>query len=621
MRVKLALPLRRVRWGPLLRAYRLFGPHVLRYRLELMGALVCLIGSIAMDIVQPWPLKLVFDYVLPVKKHKHALPEALASALPGDPASLLLLACLAVVVIAVLSGLLDYGQNLLAAQVAHKVIFRIRRDLFSHVQRLPMAFHVRRQTGDLLMRLTGDIQMLREILVSSVITLVSRLFVVGGMVAVMAFMSPKLTLVTLAIIPALLLVLVRFSGRLRDVSRRARRKEGRVASVISETINSISVVQTFSRERFEDERLERQNRSSLRAGLTATRLEERMSRAIEVVVALGTCGVLALGTRLALRGEITPGDLLVFLTYVRNFYKPLKDLSRLAARLSKASICAERILDLRELEPAIRDTPDAVAAPRFRGAVQFRDVNLCYEAGSPPALSGIDLEVRPGETVLVVGPSGAGKTSLASLLLRLYDPTAGAVLIDGADVRRYALETLREQIAVVLQDSVLFGVTVRENIAYGKPEADSDEIVAAARLVNAHEFIERLPAGYETVIGERGATLSGGQRQRIALARAAIKKAPILILDEPTTGLDAPGERAVIEGMRALLGGATAFIITHRPELFPEAGQIVVLEGGRLAETGTWQDLLRSRGALFRLASRRHSEIQMHREASSHDAF
>jgi ATP-binding cassette subfamily B protein len=621
VRLKLASPLHRVRWGPLLRAYRLFGPHVLRYRLELLGALLCLLGSIAMDIVQPWPLKLVFDAILPLKKHKeHLLPDAIASALPADPLALLLVVCAAVVVIAALSGLLDYGQNLLAAQVAHKVIFRIRRDLFAHVQRLPMAFHARRETGDLLMRLTGDVQMLREILITSVITLVARLFLLAGMVLVMVWMSPKLTLVALAVIPALVLVLLRFSGRLRDVTRRARRKEGKVASVITETINTISVVQSFSRERFEDERLERQNRSSLRAGLTATRLEEAMARAVEVAVALGTCGVLALGTRLTLGGEISPGDLLVFLTYVRNFYKPLKDLSRLSARLSKASICAERILDLRELEPAIADAPDAVAAPRFAGAVQFRDVGLRYEEGSPPALSGIDLDVRPGETLLMVGTSGAGKTSIASLLLRLYDPTEGSVLIDGTDIRRYTLESLREQIAVVLQESVLFGATVRENIAYGKPEAGLEEIVAAARLVNAHEFIERLPAGYETVLGERGVTLSGGQRQRIALARAAIKKAPILILDEPTTGLDAPGERAVIDGMRALLGGATTFVITHRPELFPEADRIVVLEAGRLVESGTWQDLVRSRGAFFRLASKGAGAPEPPREVT-HDAL
>ncbi len=620
MRLKLALPLRRVRWGPLLRTYRLFGPHVLRYRLRLLGALLCLLGAIGMDIVQPWPLKIVFDAILPIGQRPGRLPSLLASALPEDALTLLLLVCAAVIVIAVLSGLLDYGQNLLAAQVAHKVVFRIRRDVFSHVQRLPMAFHARRQTGDLLMRLTGDIQMLREILVTSVITLVARLFVVLGMVLVMAWMSPRLTLVAIAVVPALLVALVRFSGRLRDVSRRARLREGKVASVMTEVINSISVVQSFSRERFEDERLERQNRSSLRAGLAATRLEETMARAVEVVVALGTCAVLALGTRLALRGEITPGDLLVFLAYVRNFYKPLKDLSRLAARLAKASICAERILDLRELEPAIADAPDAAPAPRFAGAVEFRDVSLIYDTGAPPALSGIDLGIRPRETVLLVGPSGAGKTSLASLLLRLYDPRTGAVLIDGSDVRRYTLESLREQIAVVLQEAVLFGATIRENIAYGCPEAPFEEIVAAARLVNAHEFIERLPGGYETVIGERGVTLSGGQRQRIALARAAVKKAPILILDEPTTGLDGPGERAVIEGMHALLGRATAFIITHRPELFPEVDRIVVLEGGRIVETGTRPALLRARGAFFRLASSKAARPDRPPEVIEHDA-
>ena len=590
MRLRFRTGFPKVRWGTVRRVYRRFGPYVLRYRRQLAAALLCLLGTILMTLAKPWPLKILFDHVIaPADGAARPLPFQLERLLPTSPTALVVAACLGVLAIAVLAGVFAYGQNLLTARTAHKVLFRIRADLFAHVQRLPLAFHSRRETGDLLLRMTGDIQMLREILVNSVITLTGRLLMIGGMVAVMAWMSVKLTLVAVSVIPLLLLILFRFSGNLREATRRQRRKEGRAATVISEAINAISVVKSFSRESFEDNRLATQNRGSLRAGLRATRIEESMARSAEGMVALGTCGVLAVGTHLVLRGQVSPGELLVFLSYIRSLYKPLRELSRLGARLSKASVCAERILDL--MEPAIDERPGAVEAPCFSGEVELRDVNLRYEEGAEPAVVGLNLIIRRKETVLLLGPSGAGKTSIASLLLRLYDPTTGSVLIDGVDIRRYKLESLRQQIAVVLQDSILFGSTIAENIAYGKPEAGQDEIAEAARRVHAHSFIERLPGSYDAVIGERGVTLSGGQRQRIALARAAIKQASILILDEPTTGLDIASEHGVLEGMRSLMRDSTTFIISHRPTLFSEVDRVVVLDQGRVISVGPWDQV------------------------------
>lgn len=597
IRVKSAF--RSIRWGTLARVYRRFLPYILRYRVDLAGAGLSLVASIGMILLLPWPLKIVFDYVLHVGQDSpRSLPPYLAWALPADPIHLLMVACAGVIGIALLTGLFSYWQNFLAAKVAHRAITRIRGDLFAHVQRLPIAFHHRHPTGDLLMRMTGDVQMLREILLTSVITMVSRLLAVLGMVLVMSLMSWRLTLIALGVIPLLSLLLFRFSGRLREVTHRQRRKEGRLATIINETIQSISVVQSFSRESFEDERLAKLNRSSSRAGLQGTRLQEGMSRSAGLIVALGTTGVLAAGTVMTLRGGITPGDLLVFLTYVRGLYKPLRAVSRLVARLSKASVCAERILDLFEFESPIADAPDAIEAPAFSGAVEFRNVSLRYDDRTVPALDGVDLRIQPGETVLLVGPSGAGKSSIASLLLRLYDPTSGTIRIDGIDIRRFRIESFRTQIAVVLQESILFGTSIRENIAYGKPDATMDEIIAAARRVNAHEFIDRLPDRYDTMISERGVTLSGGERQRIALARAAIKKAPLLILDEPTTGLDAASEKAVLKGMRSLLDECTAFVISHRPELFPEADRIILLKEGKIVREsidGIRQDLAQGR--------------------------
>jgi ATP-binding cassette subfamily B protein len=608
----LSTRLPRIQWGPLQRARRRFAPHVARYRAELLLAGACMLGSTVMALLAPWPLKLVIDHVLPGPSGApRPLPAPLRDALPGSAVGLILAACAGVLVFAALEGALSFGRNLIVARVAQRVLARVRADVFAHVQRLPLSFHARRQTGDLLVRLTGDLQLLRDVLVTALVDFGARAGLVAGMIVVMAWLSPLLTLVALSVLPLFLLAVLRYSGRLKEVTQRQRAKEGAVATVISETLGSIAVVQGFARGDLEDERLARANRSSLRAGLRATRLEEAMARLVEVLAALGTCAVLGVGAWLALRGDLTAGTLVVFISYTRSLFKPLRGIARASARLAKASSSAERILDLLDLEQTVTDAADAAPAPPLRGGIELDGVTLVHEGAPRPALDDVSLSVAPRQTLLLVGKSGAGKTSLLSLLLRLADPTRGVVRFDGHDLRRLRVEGVRDQVGLVLQESVLFGTTVRENIAYGRPDATFEEIVDAARLARAHELIERLPDAYETVVGERGATLSGGERQRLALARAILKRAPILVLDEPTTGLDPEAEQALLDGLRAIRGTATTVVATHHPEAFLDADRVVVLEDGRVVEAGSPQELLARDGPFRRMTSRRASRVAL----------
>lgn len=570
----LALALNRVKFSAIKRLFAHFGHYTRPHRKALALAGLLTLGGTLTTILRPWPLKFVFDTIL-----------------KGGTGAMLPLVALAILLIAVFDGLFEYGQNYFMTTVGQKTVSAIRRDLFSHIQRLSRSFHDARQSGDLLIRLTGDINLLRDLMIDSVIFVIDRMLLIIVMVSVMFWMDWQLTLIALAIIPALSLLVFKLSGQIRNAAKKQRRRESEIAGILSEKISAIRVVQAYAREAYEDERFSTRNTASLNAGLKTTRLETKLGRLVEIILAIGACGVIWLGVKKALAGVITPGDLIVFISYLSGLYKPIRKLADLTSRISKAIVCGERILSILETEPEIKDSPDAVVAPHFRGEIVFDEVEFGYKPGEP-VLRNLSFTAKPGQTVALVGLSGAGKSTIINLLIRFYDPWKGRILIDGQDIRRYTLTSLREQVAMVLQESVLFNTTIQENIAYGKLDASMEEVITSAEAANAHEFIEKLGDGYDTVISERGESLSGGQRQRIAIARAIIRNAPVLILDEPMTGLDAESETKVRTALKRLVTGRTCFLITHHMETVSEADMALVIENGSIIAQGTHWELL-----------------------------
>jgi len=528
-----------------------------------------------------------------------------------DSGTLLAVCAVAVVAIAALRAGMAYLSTVGLALAGNRVLTKVRGDLYRHIQRLSLAYHAKAKRGDLITRVTGDIGRLQEVTVTAAMPLLANTLTLVGMIGVMFWLNWQLALLALAVFPLFALALPRRVGRIHGVSREQRKREGAMANVAAESMGAIKVVQALGLEDTLDRNFASQNQASLKEGVQTKRLSAGLERKVDVLVAIGTALVLWRGAILVQRGAITPGDLVLFLLYLKAAFKPMRDLAKYTGRLAAAAAAGERVLEVLDTEPEIRDIPGAVAAPPFAGAIAFDDVSMDFDGGKN-VLSGVQLEIEPGQQVALVGPSGAGKSTLVSLVLRLHDPDGGRVLIDGRDVRDHTLESLRAQIGVVLQESVLFSVSVRENIAYGSMGVTDAEIEAAARSANAHEFIERLPEGYDTVVGERGDTLSGGERQRIAIARAAVRQAPIIILDEPATGLDSENERAVGEALRRLAEGRTTLTIAHDLSSVEHADLIVYLDRGRVIERGTHAELMARGGryaAVYLLQSAERGEL------------
>ncbi len=565
------------------------------------------LGETLSDVLEPWPIKVVVDNILQSKK----LPGWLAGFVSGlfgqNKLAILNFAVAAVAGIAVVGAVSSYIEKYLTTSVSQWVTHDLRRTLYNHIQRLSLAEYDKAQTGDLISRVTTDIGAVQDFVNSALLGILVNVLTLIGMTGVMLYINWRFTLIALSIAPALFAVVYSFTRRIKKASRAVRKKESELVSVVQEVLSSPRVVKAFAREDFEVTRFESQSLENVETALEARSIKAKLSPIVDVMVAVGTCLVLGYGARLALRGQLSAGVLIVFLLYLGKMYKPMRELSKMTDTVSKAMVGYERIQEVLEIESGVRDLPRSRRAPRFKGKIEFDRVNFAYDEKSP-VLKDISFSIEPGQVAAIVGPSGTGKTTIISLLPRFYDPQSGAIKIDGVDIRGYKLKSVREQISFVLQDTLLFHASVWDNIAYGKPDATRDQIMRAATEANAHEFIEKLPEGYNTMVGERGATLSGGQRQRIAIARAIIRDTPLLILDEPTSGLDSASEQTVIEALDRLMEGKTCIVVAHHLNAIRHADVVLVVKDSELVEQGTHEELLAAGGLYAELYKIQTSE-------------
>jgi ATP-binding cassette subfamily B protein len=572
---------------------RYFWPQARKHRWLIAGSWTALLLEVTFRLLEPWPLKVVFDRVINKMRGGHGYRVSLFDIF--EPMALLAIMATLTVALTAFRAVAGYWTTVGFAKIGNRVLTRVRTQLYRHVQYLSLSFHSKARTGDLVVRMISDVGLLQDVVVTAVLPMIAKALILAGMVALMFWLNWRLALVALGVFPLFWLRTVSMGRKINEVARVQRKREGAMAATASETVIAIRTIQALSLESAFEQQFSRQNEKNLKQDVKAKRLAASLERSVDLLTAIAGALVLFYGTRLVLSKELSAGALLVFLAYLKNAFRPIQEFAKYTARLSKAAAAGERVIDLLQQVPEVRDLPDAVRAPAFRGEVRFENVSFAYNHGQS-LLNAIDLEVKQGRCIALVGPSGGGKTTLVSLLLRLYDPLSGTVSIDGKDVRAFTLESLRSQISVVLQDNVLFAASVRDNIAYGCAGASDTQVEAAARLANAHDFISRLPDRYNTTLGERGMTLSQGQRQRIAIARAAIRRAPILILDEPMTGLDKPNEHAVRVSLERLDYGCTTFLITHDLQHASRADLVLYLEAGRIVERGTHQELLRTNG-------------------------
>jgi ATP-binding cassette, subfamily B, bacterial len=587
------------------RFYRVVREHLVEVKGRLSIAALCTVLLAFADLLRPWPLKLIFDYILFKKPIPHSLSFMHGLLSHGQIAGIIIISS-GIVAISLLKSFAAYSQTHIVSQIGFRFAHSLRRALFVHLQRLSLSFHARMRSGELLTNITSDTNVLRDALIEFVLTFVSEFLTLLGMIAIMVTVNWRLSLIVLAVSPVLVFLSLLRYRKIRDSARRQRRAEGQIAAKASEVLSSMHLVQAFGRGSYEKERFESDSAEALKESVRTARLEAAAARAADLTVAVGTWAVVLVGSLEALRGQMTPGNVLVFAAYMNSMYTPIRNLAKLSSRVSRAAVTGRRIADVMDLEPHVKDAADAIEAANLKGSIAFANVSFAYDTGEP-VLKNVSFSVAPGQHVALLGRSGSGKSTLSALTLRLYDAQTGSITIDGVDIRKYRLESLRQEFGIVLQDSLLFATTVRENIAYGKLDATEQEIVTAAKAANAHEFIMELENGYDTVVGERGTTLSGGQRQRIAIARTFIRNMPILILDEPMTGLDIESESTVREALQRLMAGRTSILITHDLEAAADADLILLLAEGRIIEQGSHQELLAREGQYRDLWEFRHS--------------
>jgi ABC-type multidrug transport system fused ATPase/permease subunit len=570
------------------------------YRGWLVIVFIAMLAEIAMSLAAPWPLKLVLDDALT----NHKLPEWLAWAhdygIGRHAVGVALFAGLATLAIAVVGAVATYVDNYFTASIGQWIANDLRIRIYEHLHRLSLRYFDNAKTGTLMSTITSDVSTVQNFSSSSTLGIVVDLMTIVFMLGLMFWLDWDFTLIAVAITPFLLMFVMRFKKAVKDVTRLVRVRQSEVVSVVQEGLGSMRVVTAFGRQDLEAAHMEAASRATVEAALRARAIKSMLSPVVSVAVAICTSIVLWKGTSLIVAGEMTPGALTVYLAYLVKFFKPVKDLASMTSAIAQTTVALERIQKILSADDIIAEPADAVDPRPVRGAITFDHVAFGY-GGDAPVLRDVCFTIEPGQFIGIVGPTGSGKSTVLSLLPRFYDPSAGRVLLDGADVASLQLAALRAQFGFVLQETVLFAGTIRENIAYGRPGASDEDVIAAAKLANADEFIARMPHGYDSVVGERGDTLSGGQRQRIGIARAVIRNSPIMILDEPTAALDTESEQLVVEGLERLMKGRTVIMIAHRLSTIRDADKIIVLKDGVVAEEGSNDELIARDGVYAEL--------------------
>ena len=574
-------------------------PYLDAHRRTLAWAFVQVLLISGCELLKPWPLKVVIDTVLGGR------PLPWGSVSGWSSSTLLLAACVTLVLIYAVLGALTVLNNHTTIRVGQRMVNELRSDLYAHLHRMSLAFHGRARVGDLLYRVTADTLALQTLTMNCLFPAVTALTLLTGMSVIMLRLDAALTLLALAVCPVLFVAIGRLTARITRAAAHVREGESEVYAVVQRAMSAMRVVQAFTREEDEHRRFMTASRQSLAAGLRLYTLQTFYSGVVNVVIALGTAAVVWMGARHVMDGSLSVGSLMVFVSYLASLYGPINSMFQTWGLAQGSTVGLRRVFDLLDVERDIADGGRDFQPQGARGEVAWEAVAFEYTRGRP-VLDGVSLRVEPGQTVAIVGATGAGKSTLLSLLPRFYDATAGRVLVDGVDVRDYRLASLRRQIAMVLQPPLVLPTTLRDNIAFGRPGAGADEIVEAARMAGIHDAIVTLPDGYDTVVGEGGVTLSEGEKQRITIARAIVRDAPILILDEPTSSLDVETEALIMQGLERLTAGRTTFVIAHRLSTVRQADLIVVLRDGRIVEHGRFDALVERRGvfaALYRLGT------------------